>query len=425
MYNAAFRPFIAKTCRRVVPTLKFFHTFAPMKRNPFYIIIYAALLAGFCSCREKTSLNPNDKWAMQDSTENTAIVYMIGEESGLSESLESDIQEMTNGKDSIPDNGRIVVYIDKANQPPVIYQIDAKHGKQVWKTYEEDEDCTDSLTMLRNLKLIMEHFPARHYGLTISAHGTGWQFKNRVKRKALGYDTTNGTKWVNIPTLRGILEQLPHTRYILFDACFMQSVEVAYELHDVTDWIIGSPAEIPGTGAPFHLITKAMVEGDVDAITERYRSYYPHGYFLGVVLSAVRCDRMELLAKATKRHIVEKFANHSCAEETYDIQKYASRPAPFTYCYDVNSMMYHILGEEEYAKWAETFVQAVPLRAMSDGSWTSYYCNENWVSDTEHYGGISMFIPDSSTTKSITEENMGDIHKLRWYKAAGWDTTGW
>ncbi len=389
-----------------------------------HIIIYAmsaALLTGLYSCREKSVPEPVEQWEIQDSTENTAIVYMIGEESGLGEALESDIQEMVDGKDDIPDNSRIVVYIDKANSTPVIYQIDAEHGKRTWKTFEADEDCTDSLTLLRNLKHIMEYFPAKHYGLTVSAHGTGWLFENRMKRRAIGYDTTNGIKWLNIPTLRSVLEQLPHTRYILFDICFMQTVEVAYELRNVTDWIIGGPAEIPGTGAPFHLITRAMTNGDVDAMVDKYGSYYPHGGYLGVLLSAVKCSEMETLAEVTRQYVEEKFASRNYVEQTYYVQKYSTYPRAYTYCYDMNSLMYNILDEEEYTIWAEAFHQAVPLRHMSkDGRWTAGYCSPNEVYDTEHYGGISMFVPENGT-----EDKMDDMRKLQWYKAAGWDTAGW
>lgn len=41
-----------------------------------------------------------------------------------------------------------------------------------------------------------------------------------------------------------------HTEYILFDACYMSSVEVAYELKDVTHYLIASPTEVLSYGFP-------------------------------------------------------------------------------------------------------------------------------------------------------------------------------
>ena len=44
---------------------------------------------------------------------------------------------------------------------------------------------------------------------------------------------------------------MPHFDFIMFDACFMMSVEVAYEVRNYTDYYIGSPTENPGPGAPY------------------------------------------------------------------------------------------------------------------------------------------------------------------------------
>ena len=45
---------------------------------------------------------------------------------------------------------------------------------------------------------------------------------------------------------------------MLFDACYMQSVEVIYQLRDRTDYFIGSPTEIPGPGAPYEAVVPAL-----------------------------------------------------------------------------------------------------------------------------------------------------------------------
>ena len=38
----------------------------------------------------------------------------------------------------------------------------------------------------------------------------------------------------------------------------MQSVEVAYELRDCSEYFIGSPTEIPGPGAPYKAVVPEM-----------------------------------------------------------------------------------------------------------------------------------------------------------------------
>ena len=315
--------------------------------------------------------------------------------------------------------------MDKLSVLPVIYQLDSKNGLKVWKQFTQEEDCTDSTTILNNLRSIVKAFPAKKYGLTFGSHGSGMVIK---QRRALGPDNTPSGNYLNIPTLRGVLEQLPHLSYIFFDVCFMQSIEVAYELRNQADWIIGSPAEIPNPGAPYHIITKALCDGNVNSIVKEYDEYYPVTYkggnFKGTILSAVKCSELESFAYSTSQYIREAFANRYTLPSsiTQNIQKYSSEFSTFTYCYDINSAMNHILAEEEYNKWAAAFEKAVPIREQDIGQWTASYCYNPTIYDKEHFGGISMYIPQTGTDGNVKNN---DLKHYQWYKDAGWSQTGW
>ena len=142
-------------------------------------------------------------------------------------------------------------------------------------------------------------FPSKHYGLVLWSHASGWI----PKRKAFGIDNNKNSNYSNsgteleIPALRGILEQLPHLDFILSDACLMQTVEVAHELRQVTDYLIGSPSEIPGEGAPYDRIMLPMMRGNATEIAEQYYQYFTDRQ--GVALSVVDCRQMDNLAIAT------------------------------------------------------------------------------------------------------------------------------
>lgn len=388
-----------------------------MKRFSIYIILYI-LAYSLTSCHDKTELADEEPTVL----ESVAIMYMIAD-NNLSSYAEFDIQELVDAKDSIPSGSKVIVYVDKINSTPVIYQVDAKHGKRLWKQYSVEEDCTDSLNMQNTLADIIRNFPARKYGLSFCAHGSGWTF---FKRRSIGYDQSHGSKYMNIPTIRGVLEQLPHMEYVFFDVCFMQCIEVAYELRNVTDWVVGSPAEIPFPGAPYHLIARALAECDARGIVEGYDSYYPvtykGGYYPGVLLAAVNCTELESLAAATEPHLQQMFAGQGTLASTDALQKYSTFYKSFTYCYDMNSIMYNQLSAEDYAVWLEAFDKAVPLRTMNSGRWLAGYCSNPVIKDPAHYGGISMYIPENTYESRIKTEEM---HRLEWYRGAGWDTTGW
>ena len=58
----------------------------------------------------------------------------------------------------------------------------------------------------------------------------------------------------------------------MFDACFMASVEVAYELCGFTDYYIGSPTENPGPGAPYERLVPLMAADQ--AAVEMSKAYF-------------------------------------------------------------------------------------------------------------------------------------------------------
>ena len=388
-----------------------------MKLKFLYLFIFIGAIFAFSACSDDIGLPDPETY------ESIAIVYWMGDNS-LSTSydnVQADINELVAGKDNIPANSKIIIYADKQNVLPVIYQLDAQNGLQVWKQFTVEEDCTDSLTLLTNLRTITKNFPAKSYGLTFGAHGSGLVIR---QRRALGPDDSHSSKWMNIPTLRGALEQLPHFKYIFFDVCFMQSIEVAYELRNVTDWVVSSPAEIPGPGAPFNIITEALCKGDIQGIVEGYDSAYPTVIYDGVILSAVKCSELENLAAITGTYIKDAFANRQTISysEAQTIQKYSSEFSSYTFCYDMHSIMPHILSDEEYHQWFEAFDKAVPFRKSSSGKWTAYHCYPAAIYDPEHFGGITMYIPQEGTDGDIKNN---DLKCYQWYKDAGWNQTGW
>lgn len=384
-----------------------------MKSKIQHLIIFIGTILAFPACSDSLEI-PEEPY------ESVAIVYWMGDNS-LSSTAEKDIEELVQSKDKIPANSKVIIYYDKINAYPVIYQLDAKNGKQIWQQFTQEEDCTDSLVILTNLKNIVKNFPAKSYGLTFGSHGSGWVWK---QRRALGPDLSHSENYLNIPTLRGILEQLPHFSYIFFDVCFMQGIEVAYELRNVTDWVIGSPAEIPGPGAPYSIIAEALCKGDINGIVEGYGNYYPVGNYSGVILSAVKCDELENLANCTHQYIKQAFANRQTISnnDIQVIQKYSSEFSSYTYCFDMNSAMSRILSDEDYHIWFESFDKAVPIRLAKSNRWYARYCYNATIYDSEHFGGISMYIPIDGYEGNVKN---AELRHYQWHKAVGWDKTGW
>ena len=351
-----------------------------------------------------------------------------------------DTIEMAKSKALIPEDVNFIIFVDDKQHKPAIYELSRESGVRLWKQYEEELCTTDSEVMLDILRTIEHYFPARHYGITLWSHASGWAPERKSSRqKTFGKDETSSTSGkyeMEIPVLHDVLAQLPKFDYIFFDACFMQSIEVAYELRDVTNYMIGSPAEIPGPGAPYDIIIEALCKSDVEGIIRGYDSAYPVGPYTGVLLSCIDCTKLDALAEITGQLLTPYYMGRTQASTTdfqpycYDMTYY-THLKKYTFCFDMRTTMRKLLkeegegNEEKYASWMEAFNQAVPvpLRTLSDSHrWFAQHCSKSIVLDPTCYGGVSMFVPMNAYNGFGWNE---DFQKTSWYEATGWAATGW
>ncbi|MBO5741194.1 MAG: hypothetical protein J6R54_04345, partial [Bacteroidaceae bacterium] len=210
--------------------------------------------------------------------------------------------------------------------------------------------------------------------------------------------SSNSGLQMNIPTLRGVLETLPHMEFILFDACAMQSIEVAYELRNVTDYIIGSPTEIHAEGAPYDMILGPMMRGDVLEVVKQYYATYQS--WDGVVISLLDCRKMEAFAQATAK-VMPQFSEvikTNGVEGVQIYQPYSSqtewKPEPF----DMEGAMYHTLDSASFAEW-KTALDQILLYKNATSSWTSVFSGYSHchLTDPDHYAALSIFLPTRNT----------------------------
>lgn len=415
-----------------------------MKRFFLYIIILYSALA-MVGCSDKGVVDPDDdKPKPRQEMERTVIVYIAGQNS-LSDAISGDLSEMEKAKADIPANVNFIVYVDDYHNP-AIYEISAKDGKKLWKQYDTQRCSTDSLTMLETLREIERFFPARHYGITFWSHASGWT-PQEPRTRSFGQDpaitdpqSPKRTQEMDIPVLAGVLANLPRFDYIFFDACFMQCIEVAYELRHATKWMIGSPAEIPGPGAPYDKIVSPLCHANVEGIVNGYSSVYPlevknsygqtTAYYSGVLLSCIDCEEMNNMADVTRRLLVPHYMGRVSLPfsglQAYADDKHNPQLKSFPHFFDMRTTMFNQLTDSEYAEWMGAFLKAVPLRTYSSTrTWLADFCYNAVILDPEHYGGVSMFIPNSYyETYSARNWNL-DAHQTSWYNACGWADTGW
>ena len=433
--------------------------------NRFLIAIFTILLLSACNKHEDPSPTPEPTPTL---AQRTVLVYMSGENNLTKDSsspgisyLEDDYIEMLEGSYSLNSDQHLIAFIDSVgtNNKPHIVEIANGKAKNVYQ-YDSEFYASDPDKLLEVFKWVMNQYPAHEYGLVLWGHATGWAIatdsvtntaaartETRAYGQDKGWDITGGTEhWMNITQMARALEQLPtKLKYIFADCCCMSCVECAYELRNCAEWFMGSPAEIPGEGAPYHKIvpklflTSSTFYKDIcdcyydyfiDAyVSTEYTQYSDFAYLKGysVPLSAFCLSKMEALAESTRQLMSTFMPKYP---EQLDLNK-----LPFYFGYSSTAVMYDTKAvfqkyapASDYAKWLTTYNQAVPYQAISRQWMTIYTIIYNRFSTfpttDDVWGCTSMFFPQANYSTNNYRYN-DRIKQLQWYNAVDWPAYGW
>jgi len=94
------------------------------------------------------------------------------------------------------------------------------------------------------------NYPAKRYVLVIWNHGNGWK---KSAGRAISFDDETDNH-ISTPQLSKVFERSGPVALLAFDACLMQTAEVAYEVRKYAEVIAASEDTEPGEGYPYDRI---------------------------------------------------------------------------------------------------------------------------------------------------------------------------
>lgn len=363
-----------------------------MKKLLSVLVCIVVLFSVFVSCKKDDAI----RYARPEKLSFTFVAYIIAENS-LSGNAEPNIRDIERGVSEMNRDINVLVFVDdRASAPRLLEIYREDDGTVVRKTVKEWEETNvvDPSFMADVLKMIAAKYPAKSYGLDLWSHGMAWIPSNypdgvsRISSKWFGEDNS---EIMDIKDLNTALENSGvHFDFILFDACLMASVEVAYEIRDNADFIIASPIEIWEMGFPYVEIMKSLVYDDRHLrIAKAYSDYYngeyssEHGIEMTGAITVIDCTRLEHLATATKLLLLEnkdRYAvNVGNKVIVYDRWRYH-------FLYDLGHYMNELVGKENTAEWFYVFNKAVIYNYS-----TPTFPGLNL--DPENYTGLGTYIP--------------------------------
>ena len=404
-----------------------------MMRKKIFLMALSSmmLLLTACSKDDDETKTPQTK---------TVLIYMSAENS-LSNDSESDLEEIKEGSQNLSDEDQLLVYCDRAMQDELPWLARIVRGElrdsvsiADMQISDKDDYASDPHVFEKVLTYAFSHYPATAgYGLTFWGHASGWMRQDSIAYSR-GYGIDNGINssyqdsgfWLNIPTIRKVLEKQPHLEFILADCCNFMCLESLYELREATDYVIGSPAEIPDWGAPYHTVVPEMFkrQGAAKGIIEKYAAEYPNY----LPLSVVKTSEMGALAEAT-RTVVEAIFSRLDKSAPYPdmtgmihyFNTYDSRFYPeYNIFYDAGDFIKKHATPEEYSQWKAVADRAVVEKVFSKSwtvggyrrTWSSHY--SDFEATEEKYHGVSMYVPQDPQSGNYQRYSQ-DIKMFAWW----------
>ena len=319
--------------------------------------------------------------------------------------------------EGILQDDRVMACIATSVDRACIIELRMEDGKGVRDTlqtidYPRFSNSSQITRMLNDIKAIA---PARRYSMVAGGHGMAWLPVNATRSFAAPpFPDKPVTRFfggltplyqIEVSALaQGIADAGLHMEYILFDDCYMASVEVAYQLRHVTDHVIGCPTEVMAYGFPYHLCAKMLV-GDIDyqGVCDVFHQFYSNYHMPYGTVAVIDCSELERLADLA-------YAIHarylSDFDPDNDIQSMDGYTPPLFL--DMGDTYDHICKDSAMlASFQEQLERTVPSKSYT----YTYYSAIDGRHEIRHFSGVTC-------SEASTNPQAIDSYKMtEWYKA--------
>ena len=356
----------------------------PMKLN--LRLLLGACLAFFflASCEDEPEIVKTPK--------RTVLVY-IAADNNLAHFALDDMDEMKEGLLQVNGELKLLVYVDTGSSARLV-ELKKESRNVVENVVREygDRNSTGTEETREVFRDVFSNpaFAAESYGLIYWSHADGWApYGSTRQTRWIGQDTGDGDYRMNISDFVSILKEAPHFSFIMFDACFMGSVEVLYALRDKADYFVASPAEIITDGFPYQTAARYFWGGEEDLkqVCRAYYDYYANhpkgGNWCSGTLSLVKASELGALAQAARKAVGS--AGEAGAGDVWRYPLIATMPNVF---YDLGDYI-NVMGiEEDKAAFREQLARTV-IYKVATPTFNSVEI------PTGRYSGLSCYIPQS------------------------------
>ena len=427
-----------------------------MRKNIIHIMAFlmAAITCSSCEWLDFINCQPDNE------ARKVLLLYSAGFNS-LSSYLISDIEDLKKGE--LPgnrcDDDILLVYSHQPSKHGTYNVSTPSHLTRIFRnkdgvtvcdtlvTYPEGTISSSALQLNNVLTYVRDTYPSGSYGMIFSSHATGYLpagyytspdtyffSGSTMARKAgiypripapvpyiepehdpslpavksIGQDQT-GVKGSYLSyeiELGDFAEAIPmHMDYILFDACLMGGIEVAYQLRDKASVVGFSQAEVLAEGLNYSTLTTRLLNRDIPdpvAVCKDYFDQYDiqEGVYRSATISAVDCDALDPLAEVC-RELFEKYAADISTLSSGKVQRfYRSNHHWF---YDLESILVEAgITDGELERLHDALDKCVLYKGHTPSFMNAF--------EIKTFSGFSMYLPSHGS---------GELN--RFYRTLDWN----
>lgn len=359
------------------------------------------LMLCFSACREEDPIMPPE----QQTAEKTIFVFMPYS-TNLYSFLLGNIEDMKTAiiRNKGLDNTRLVVFIAKNKKQSALINI--KYDKGVCKQ-DTLEKFYSPIYLTTNgrvelLNKVKQYAPANRYAMIVGCHGMGWIPSSTVfNRNTLRYFGGLEKEYkIDIDDFATSIKAAGmKMQFIMFDDCYMSSMEVAYDLKDVTDYIIASTSEVMAYGMPYQNIYQHLMSAQPDykALCNGFYEFYSNSGTPYGTIGVTNCRYMDEMVAMMKYINTKHTFDTNRLNNVQDLDGETFTPTIF---FDFDDYVRNLCTNDNntYEQFNAVLQRLVPYKAN-----TNYILSGKTHGETKvnHFSGIT--ISDPSTHSEIKE----------------------
>ena len=391
------------------------------------------------------SARPEEDRDYNSETRNVLLLYSAGFNS-ISSYLSDDIKDLMTGE--IPSMGRmsdvLLIYSHlpekggayKEDTSPVLLRVYKDLQDNVVRdtlvVYPKGVRSATPGQLNQVLTYVRDNYPATSYGMIFSSHATGYLPSGYYTNPrdyiytptASVCDTERGSAFgapVGVPyvepehdpslpmvksvgqdqvgvsgsylsyeiQIEDFARALPmYMDYILFDACLMGGVEVAYELSGRCGLVGFSQTEVLAEGFDYKTLVSHLLNGgtpDPEAVCDDYFQQYAvqSGIYQSATISLVDCSKMEPLAAACA-DLFEKYRDNITLLTPGNVQRYYR--GDYHWFYDLVDIVAKAgAADDDVQTLRQAVNECIVYKNATSGFMGSF--------TIRNYSGFSMYLP--------------------------------